>query len=206
MPLDPSRRTSSALAWMRWHMARRPWIGRLVVAALALVAGSGVLRAEQRAESARAAWGDTVDVLVADVDIGPGDPLQGAVSTRSRPQPLVPPTALRDAPPGAVARQRIAAGELLVATDVAPAPGAAALVPDGWLAVAIVLDRSSRPPVETGDGVTVVAGSATIGEGVVVALDDDRVVVAMPADSAPEAAAAASSGDANILWSGRLAG
>ncbi len=200
MRLDPPRAMADVVARLRWHAARRPWIARLLVAGFALVAAAGVVRAQQRADAARDAWGEPIHVVVATSDIAPGEPLAGAVESRPRPQPLVPPAALHETPEGAVARQRIGAGEIVVAVDVAAPGGPAALIPDGSRAVAIAVARSARPPVAVGDGVAVVAGAAELSGGVVIGVDDDQVVVAVPAERSAEVAGAAATGEATIVW------
>src|SRR5690606_18358409 len=115
--VDPPRSFATLVARTRWHLARRRWISWVVVAGLAAASASGVVAAQQRAARARAAWGSPVTVLVATRAIPPGGPRAAAVQARPYPEPLAPTGALGAAPPGAVARQHIAAGEVVVQAD-----------------------------------------------------------------------------------------
>jgi len=191
----------SVLARLRQRLARSPWIYWAVVAALAVVAAATVSRATSGIADARDAWGRPRRVVIATIDLAAGDPLAGAVRVASVPEPLVPPSALdADAPvDGAVARSPIAAGEMVVAVDVAAPGGPQALTPAGWLAVPV----AERVPsgARVGDRVEVASGGIVLAaDGVVVVADQGggSVVVAVPATDAPMVAQAAS-GDAVLL-------
>ena len=80
---------------------------------------------------------------------------------------MVPADAVTEVDAGAIARQRIAAGEVIVSHDVSPSGAPQSLIPDGWLAVAVAEPVASGARV--GDEVTVSAGGVVVAaEGVVV--------------------------------------
>ncbi|WP_117000498.1 SAF domain-containing protein [Desertimonas flava] len=188
----------SVLATVRHRLARSPWIYWAVVAVLAVVAGVAVASATSGVDAARRAWGDVRAVYVASSDIAPGDQLAGRVDRRELPAPLIPGDALIDVSSGAVARQHVAAGEVLVSVDVAASGSPRSLIPADWLAVAV----AERVPsgVSAGDAVRVASGGIVLAdEGVVVAASPDAVLVAVPADDAAQVGQAASTGDVSLL-------
>lgn len=174
--------------------ALRRW---LLVTTLALTAASITWRVVAGAEAARAEWGTTRSVLVAERPMAAGDPVD-AVVERRWPVALVPPGAIDALPPGARAAAPLAPGVPL--TD-------AALIERGQ-----GLDRprvalpagANRLPLEPGDRVEVwttvdpsLTGTAPTTRRVatdvtVVAADADTVVVAVdPEEVAPLADAVA---------------
>jgi hypothetical protein len=186
------------LARARHVLARRPWLYWAAVLVLAGAGGWAVAAAAAGADDARRAWGATRDVLVATDDLAPGDPLAGHVALRPRPAPAVSDAAVASVPPGATARQHVAAGEALVGLDIAPAGGPQALIPDEWVAVAV----AEAVPVgaAVGDHVTPVSGGVVLAaDGVVVGHAAEAVLVAVPDDDAPRVAAASSTGDLSLL-------
>jgi hypothetical protein len=186
-------------ARVRLLLARSPWLYWAFVAALAACAGYLVMRAASNVEAARDEWGSARTVIVAIGDVAPGAPLVGVVERRELPAPMVPPAALEAVDEAAIARQPVAAGEVIVAHDVAPSGAPQSLIPPGWLAVAV----SEPVPAGAGigDAVSVASGGILLApDGVVVATaDDDVVLVAVPADEAPHVARAASTGDVALL-------
>jgi hypothetical protein len=137
-------------------------------------------------------------VLVATRDVQPGDPLVVAAEIRAVPAPMIPVGALTEVDAGAVARQHIAAGEVVVAHDQSPTATPQSLIPTGWLAAAI----AERVPsgARIGDRVTVATGGVVIAEeGLVVGVVGEGLLVAVPADAAPQVANAASTGDVAVL-------
>ena len=97
-----------------------------------------------------------------------------------------------------VARQRIAAGEVITAPDVSERDGPRALVPEGWLAVAIVESPSSGAGI--GDRVQIASeGTVISSDAVVIGFVDDATLVAAPADEAPLLPAAAAAGGVALL-------
>jgi SAF domain len=185
-------------ARVRLVLARSPWLYWAVVAALAGAAGLFVMRAADGVEAARESWGDSRRVLVATRDVEPGDLLDGAADLRPLPAPMLPPDAVTELEEGAVARQRIAAGEVVVAHDLGPSGAPQTLIPSGWLAVAISEPVASGARV--GNAVSVATGGVVLAtEGIVVGLVGEALLVAVPADIAPQVAQAASTGDVAVL-------
>jgi hypothetical protein len=189
----------SVMAHLRQMLARSPWIYWTVIGALALTVGLLANQAADRVDAARDAWGRTRSVLVAVVDIEPGDPLLGSVEERAVPGPLVPASALHELDDDAItARQRVAAGEMVMAHDVSAVHSPRALIPEGWLAVPIA--ERVAGAAAPGDAVAVSSGGVVLAaNGIVVAAGDSSLLVAVPADAAPQVAQAATTGDASLL-------
>jgi hypothetical protein len=186
------------LVHVRRVLAKRPWLYWVGVGGLALLAGVIVSQAASGIDDAKAAWGEPHAVFVAVADIEPGTSLSGAVERREVPTPLVPPGAATEIAPGATARQRVGEGEVVMAHDVGATGGPQALIPDGWLAVGIAEPVPSGARV--GDDVAVASGGVTlVDDGVVVGVDAESVLVAVPSDAAAQVAQAASTGDVAVL-------
>lgn len=154
------------------------------------------------------AYGELVQVVVASRDIDPGHRLSdGDVSVVVAPRQLVP-AGVVDAPPvGAVARERLVAGEAIVSSRLAPegAVGVAATLALDERAVAIRTD-DHRPPLRPGQRVDVLATTdpttagrngptTTVAAGVrVLTVEDEGITVAVTrADSLHVATALATS-------------
>ncbi|MDQ3468178.1 MAG: SAF domain-containing protein, partial [Actinomycetota bacterium] len=105
------------LARLRHVLARRPWLYWLAVITVAAAGGLVAARAVAAVEDERAAWGSPRTVVVARRDVAPGEVLDEATERRTVPAPVVPPDALTTTREGAMARQRIAAGEIVVEHD-----------------------------------------------------------------------------------------
>jgi SAF domain len=186
------------VARVRHVLARRPWLYWLGVLVLAAIAGLVVADAAARVDAARRAWGVTRPVVVAAADVAPGELLDGVTEVRARPEPMVPVDAVSDLPADATARQRIAAGEIVTDHDVAATAGPRSLIPDGWRAVPVAEPVPSGAAV--GDDVAVASGGIVVaGEGVVVGVLSDGVLVAVPADVAPQVAQASATADLTLL-------
>ena len=186
------------LVHVRRVLAKRPWLYWVGVGGLALLAGVIVSQAASGIDDAKAAWGRPHTVFVAVVDIEPGAPLTGAAGRREIPTPLVPPGAATEIVADAIARQRIGQGEVVMAHDVGATGGPQALIPDGWLAVGIAEPVPSGARV--GDDVAVASGGITlVDDGVVVGVDAESALVAVPAHAAAQVAQAASTGDVALL-------
>ena len=186
------------IARARHVVARRPWLYWLVVVALA--GGVGLITAGAVAEidDARRSWGETRPVLVASRSLNPGEALEGRTDVQSRPIPMVPDDAIERTAPGAVARQHVAAGEVLVDADVVSGSLPAALIPAGWRGVPVAEAVPSGAGV--GDRVAVAsAGAVLAADGVVVGHADSGPIVAVPAEDAPSVAHAAASGELVLL-------
>ena len=186
------------VARARHVVARRPWLYWLVVVVLA---GCGALitaGAVAGIDDARRSWGETHQVLVATTDLDPGDALVGRTELRPRPVPMLPDDAIDRATPDAVARQHVAAGEVLVDADVASGNLPAALIPAGWQGVPVAEAVTSG--VAVGDRVAVAStGTVLAADGVVVGLTESGPIVAVPSNEAPRVAQAAASGELVLL-------
>jgi hypothetical protein len=111
---------------------------------------------------------------------------------------MVPAGAVTELPAEATARQVLTAGEIVMTHDVAAMTGPQALIPEGWRAVPIAEPVASGAAV--GDEVAAASGGIVVAaEGVVVGLLADGVLVAVPADVAPQVAHATATGDITLL-------
>jgi len=189
------------LARLRHLLARRPWLYWLAVAVLAAAAGVVATRSASSVDAARERWGTTLPVVAARGEQAPGDELAGRVELRDRPAPMVPDDALTELDglaAGAVARQRISAGEIVVAPDVAATAAPQLLIPAGWSAVAVAEAVPSGAVV--GDTVGVAGSGALLATAaVVVGRVGDATLVAVPDRAAAAVATAAASGDVSLL-------
>lgn len=176
------------LAQIRMFFAVHRWVYWSIVAAAAVAVGGSFVAQSRQLADARASWGATIVVWVAADDTPAGTPVR--VEARDLPASMVPADALTGPwPADAVARQQLAAGEVIVAHDVGR--GRLVLLPDGWRAVALVIDQTG-PEVQLGDRVDVVAvGAVLAADGVVVQTTDGVAMVGVPAEVAATVAAAA---------------
>lgn len=194
----------------------RPALRRSLVAVMALATGLMVASLVRAAETARQSWGTAQPVAVATRGLAAGDRLgPDAVEVREMPTAAVPPGALRQPPDGAVVRQPIAAGEAIMPERLAPGglTGTAALVPEGWRALAVPLTPVGAPPLAPGDRVDVLA-VAPPGEGgsdpafplvdgaLVVAVSEDSASVAVPEADGPRVAFTLAQGTVVLALSG----
>ncbi|HMC69971.1 MAG TPA: SAF domain-containing protein [Mycobacteriales bacterium] len=196
----------------RVTVGRHPLIRRLryrpvtrwfVTGMIVVVAAAFVQRTSADAADRRHRWGETRVVAVARQRIPIGAVIEaGAVTSQSWPVALVPEGALDSAPTGRTAIATIEAGEAVLAGRVAPdgLHGAAALVPAGWRALAIPV-APTVIALDVGDHVDLVAGfdvaeptadrspSLTVArDALVVAVDEQRVTVAVRDDDAERVA------------------
>jgi len=178
------------MQWMprlRTLLARRPWIWWLGVALIAAALAASVAASVGRLDAARRTWGETASVVVAARDIAAGEPLVG--ESVELPLALIPATSMTVVPPGSVAVQRLARGEVVVEADITRSSGPAAFLPDGWVAIAVEVPTTSYFGV--GDPAVVLGDGATLAPRAIIAgVDDGRVVVGVPAEVAPAVAAA----------------
>lgn len=185
-------------ARLRNVLARHRWLYWAAVASLAAATALVVASAGAAVDDARRSWGATRPVLVATADLVPGEPLDGAAELRPLPVPMIPTAAIGAVPTGAVARQHVGTGEVVVEADVAATANPQALIPAGWSAVAVAEPVPSG--AVTGDEVTAVAeGVVLAADGVVVGRSGDAVLVAVPAGDGPAVAMAAASGTLALL-------
>ena len=189
---------------LRRHRAVR-WC---VALALAASTGSVVAGTISRGEAMQRAWGRTRPVVVAVHDLRAGAVVGDAdVEVRQWPVVVVPAGALAAPPTGRTVRVDVFAGEPLVGARVAGAEveGVAALLPDGWLALAIPLGDGTLA-LRPGDVVVLLAtldptagasGPPTVtvaDHARVVAVSERSITVAVPAAQAPKVAYAAATG------------
>ncbi|HEX4818854.1 MAG TPA: Flp pilus assembly protein CpaB [Acidimicrobiales bacterium] len=190
---------------LRYHPATR-WIA---LAALLALAFAVLHRTSASAADERRQWGATRTVAVARHHIAMGSTIDaGDIESRSWPLAMIPDGAVESVLAGRTATATIEAGEAVLATRLAPdgVHGMAALVPTGWRALAVPV----APTVLTlavGDHVDLIAGfdignatsdrSPTLvvaRDAVVVAVDEQRVTVAVPDNDAERVAFAIVSG------------
>lgn len=177
-----------AVARLRLLLVRHPWVWWVAVAATAAVIGVSVAGAVRRLDGQRRSWGETRTVWVATAAAAPGEPL--VVETRSYPAAMVSAAAVTDEPIGALARQRVAVGEVVVTEDL-DVGGTPGLVPAGWVAVPVA---QRAAVVRVGDAVAAFADGRRLADGVVVAVDQEQVVVAVDAGVAADVARAVPGG------------
>ena len=167
------------LARVRLAVARHPWAYWLAIAVVAGAVALGAARAMASVEAQRRSWGELQTVWVASAAIEPGQPIRA--DRREVPRAVAPPGAVSVAPGDVVARQRIGAGEIINAVDLA-ARGAAGLIPDGWVAFAVAAPVEHFAP---GDHLRVYSGDRLVAAGVVVDFDESGLMVAIPVEAAP---------------------
>ena len=181
----------------RVFLARHPLWYWLAVAALAVAVALIARDRFAAVDRTRDRWGTPVAVVVADVDHEPGDELR--VSTVRLPSAAVPASALAELPPSPRLRQRVAAGEILVAADIATSDGPAARAAPGTVVVGLI--DPTAPVAEIGIPVQVVAEGVVLAEsGTIVELVEDVVYVAVEADRGAVVAAAAQQRLATLIF------
>jgi len=184
---------------LRYHPAAR-WV---VLAALLAVAATVVHHTTARAADERRQWGATRTVAVARHRIATGSTIGAAdVESASWPLAMVPDSAVDTVPDGRTTTATIEAGEAVLTTRLAPEGlhGVAALVPEGWRALAVPVAPTVLA-LAIGDHVDLIAGfdvgnasadrSPTLvvaRDAVVVAADEQRVTVAVPDEDAERVA------------------
>lgn len=153
--------------------------------------------ASSSVSEARRRWGDTTAVLVATSPLRPGDALIG-VEPASWPVALVPEGALDVLDADTVARRHVSRGEVLTVDDVGNGGGPSGLIPVGWSAVHVPAGGDQRRLVTIGDAVTLIVARRTLASGVVVAVGDESVAVAVPDDRVAAAADGVLNGTATL--------
>ena len=199
----------------------RTVVRRAVVLGLAVVTGLVVISLVSSAEAARQRWGRARPVAVATRDLAPGDVIDAStVEVRRLPEAAVSPDALAAPPSGSVVRQRVVAGEPLVAERLAPQglTGVAALVPAGHRAVAVPIGPLAAPPLTIGDLVDVLAVVPSVSEqpgqpgkgpsyplvqaAVVVDVAEQSIAIAVPEADAPRVAWVLTNGSVVLALAG----
>lgn len=180
-------------------LARRPWIQWVAIVTVAVATAFSVQARLDRVDAQRDSWGATRTVLVAAESHEIGQALQ--VELRELPTAMIPDRAIDDRgelASGAVARQRIGAGEVLTRLDLAADSGPQAMTPAGWLAVPVV--ESPQSGAAIGDRVQVASDGFVLSvEAVVVGLLDGVTVIAVPAAEAALLPVAANAGSLTLL-------
>jgi pilus assembly protein CpaB len=188
-------------AFIRRHRALY-WLAALSLAGLSAHAIASAL---ERADAARARWGGTQSVLVARHRLEIGDVVQtDDIEEDAWPSAVVPRSAVPSAVDavGRTVVEVVEPGEALLAARLAPdgLHGVAALVPSGWRALAVPVGTAALP-LSVGDRIDLVAAvdgtdpnssqspSFVLADNaLVVAVDEQSVTVAVPADDAPRVA------------------
>ena len=182
----------------RRFLARRPWIRRLAILALAAAGGVTTWSMLDDVERARASWTDARTVAVANGDHEAGDALR--TRTVDLPAAVIPPDVVdaSELTTRTRATQRLADGEPIVRLDVAR-PGLIGLAPPDSVIVAV-----SDPLVPTAPlGATVAVyaeGVVLADEAQVVDVTDVAILVAVAARDAPVVAAAAQVRTASLAF------
>ncbi|MBI5087873.1 MAG: hypothetical protein HZB15_03105 [Actinobacteria bacterium] len=184
------------LVHVRSFVARHRAVYWGVVGALCLAVALALMAQSRQLRAAREAWGTSVEVWVAAESVEPGDPLP--LERAELPLAAVPDAAVTGTvPAGAVARQRISQGEVVVASDLATGrlPGLTA----DRRAVSIAIDETSLV-VEVGEHVDVVASGVVVAaDGVVAAVGPASVTVGVATHDAAAVATAAADGTAVLV-------
>jgi hypothetical protein len=168
-------------------LARHPLLYWIVVAVCAGVAAHVVAGAVREVDRERSRWGDTSEVWVAAHAVVPGEAI--AAELRTLPLALMPDGVVERDPVGAVALQRLAAGEIVTTADVGG--GALELLPQSWQGVAFAADDTTIR-LRIGDRVGVVAdGVVVVESAVVIDVAERSVTVGVPSADAASAALAA---------------
>ncbi len=206
----PPFRPRRSLRPLRTRLPRRavPWYAAAV--ALTVLTAGFVHGALQRAATAEAAYGTTRTAVVATAEVPAGDPVDRSVATvRSLPRALVPDGAATSVPGGRRTLVALSPGEILLERRLtgSDAAGPAGLLGPDERAVPVPIAVPGLP-LAVGDRVDLVAGGAPGGgiegdlpvgpsgpdvvttDALVLATDEETVVVAVPARAAPDVAAA----------------
>jgi hypothetical protein len=151
------------------------------------------------ASRAREQWTQSRHVVVATVDLRPGDVLTTNNTHRiSLPHAVVSSDALEEIPDQASVRLTLRAHTVLT-TSLITNHNAVAEIPTGWRIVALPQSLST-PPLMVGDAVEIVGGSTVIASSGLVA-SIDPLTVAVPQEVSATVAAAARLGEISIVLS-----
>lgn len=172
---------------LRLALARRPWLYWLFVACCAAIVWSTLSSAQSRLDEQRHQWSETRRVWVAVGDIAPGDEIRSVA--RDYPVAMVSASAINAQPVDARATAAIAAGEVLVASDVAATDR---WLPADWVVFALASDNT--PALLQGGGVAIFGSGQRWCDGVVVTVGEDNVEVGVPRECADTVSAQIASG------------
>ena len=163
-----------------------------VCAALVMVAMLSATRAREQ-------WAQSQEIVVATVDLTPGEVLNTDNTRRvSLPHAIVSTDALRELPNNATVRLAVRAHTVLT-TSLITTLNEVATIPAGWRIVALPASLST-PPLVIGDAIEIVGGTSVIATSALVA-SVDPLTVAVPADVSATVAAAARLGEISIVVS-----
>lgn len=198
----------------RFPIIRRPPLRLVVAGILAATCALVVAQATARAEATVADYGAHRTAWVVQTPVDAGDVLDGSVvQPEARPAAFVPEGAATEDPTGRRAAQRLDAGEVVVERRLADGDrlGVAALVPEGWRALAIP-SFDATLPVEVGQRVDLLAavdaergpvGTVVAEDGLVVHVaEEGTVTVAVPSPDAPRVVAALAGSYVSLAVSG----
>ena len=198
-------------------LRRQPRLRWALVAVAAVITGTSVAGAIDRAELAEAAWGQRRTVVVVTRDLEAGEPVNASnTDVVDRPSAVVPDGAPSSVPSGARAGAAVLAGEVLLDGHLAPngATELTARLPPGTRAVAIPAVPGTTPALTIGDTVDVLVALApeaagngppgfAIAEGaLVVDVTDAAITVAVRPDDAPRIAVALGQGAVTLALVG----
>lgn len=180
---------------LRRLVARRPWIQWVLISVFAVAVAASVGDAVAELERERHEWGTSVPVWIASRNVAAGDPI---AAERAEIPAAVRPDGAIDGVDGAIARQAIGRGEIVVELDVMTADGELALAPTGWLVVPV--EESPPSGATLGERVQVASdGFVLADEGLVVGFVEGATLVAVPPDAAPLLTAATTAGNHTLL-------
>jgi len=185
------------------RVRHHPLVRAGAVIVLVLLATSVIQRTAASAMDVRRRWGQEHTVFVARHRIAMGDVIEpDAITKESWPAALVPARAIETSPVGRTVVAAIEPGEAVLLARLAPEglSGLAALVPSGWRALAVPVGPAVVA-LAVGDRVDLIAGfdaasastdqapAFTVAEdAIVVAVDDQRITVAVREDDAARVA------------------
>jgi hypothetical protein len=165
------------VARVRTFLARHPVAYWIVIGTLLVPLAAMVDQQVRELDQTRRSWGETRSVWVAAGALGPGDPIIAV--RRQLPIAAVPAGAVTEPPGGRTAMQRITDGEPITIADVGD--GLVDVLPDGWLAVAVVIPEAALP-LRPGDHVAVYGAGATLADdAVVLDVGAASISIAVPA-------------------------
>ena len=199
----PSASDESANAWSPSplkRLVRHRGVYWTIAATLAVTAGLTVHRQGADARQLADRLGTTTEVVVADAELAPGEPIAPFTTTRSFPVGLVPPSAILEIPDHASAGRRVPAGAVVTTFDLADPAG-----PGADEAVIAVGSTAATPPLAPNDPVVlVVAADPFVGldsrliDARVVSITEERIVVAVDLDDLADVATALRAGGITV--------
>jgi len=206
--LPPAIHVAARLVARLRVLARREWITlqrnpvhqRVATAFLTAVSALAFGLSLHGMQSAEAQLGERTTVYVAVRNIAPGEPIDvTSVRTRHVPALALAPSTLRRPPTSLVARQHIAAGDMLSTTNVRTSPNVH--LPRGWRLV-MVVPVLPMPNLMPGSIVDIVVNAEVVAARVRVDDTIDRgrqVLVAVPPEHAAVVATLAVTGQVSLI-------